>query len=135
MTEAFCFTIGKHLCAPLFGYTCYFNSSDLLLFPGREDKLLTVASFQRQPSAQKIVTEQKHKKQRHKNSSLWPLDLLPPSLAHPVLKGRKERTCCTRGKLGRLTERKYRQGNILDTRKAYQMLHCHAQRSSSENRG
>lgn len=43
-----------------------------------------VAPFQKQCSAQRIVTEQKHKEQAHKNSSLWPLDLLPLGLAHPV---------------------------------------------------
>lgn len=96
--------------------------------------MLSVASFQGQPSAQKIVTEQKHKEQGHKNSSLWPLDLLPLGLVHPALKRRKKKIAprvARQTVRGKVQTRKYL-GHI---KKAYQMLHCLPQRSGSRNRG
>lgn len=82
-------------------HTRYFNSSASPFSPVWEDKLLTVAPFQRQHSAQRIMTEQKHKEQAHKNSSLWPPDLLPLDLANPISKS------STEGELSRAAEWNY----------------------------
>lgn len=85
-------------CSSVQSHTYYFNSSASPFSPGQEDKLPTVAPFQKQHSAQRIVTEQKHKEQAHKNSSLWPFDLLLLGLAYPVSKS------STKGELSRPAE-------------------------------
>lgn len=89
------------VCVSIPSHTCCFNSSAAPFSVAHEDKLLAVAPFQRQYSAQRIMTEQKHKEQAHKNSSLWPPDLLPLSLANPISKS------STRGELSRPAEWNY----------------------------